>query len=245
MKFYRTWPLDSPPAERGAGRWGLCRLEQACEAGDHVSERERARAATFRSPARRLEWLGARAGLRRMLQEVGLVGSPIHCRLDKDRLGRPRIECNPGDRLMQLDVSLTHKKGLAGFCANWSGTTRVGMDLEILGRKPWRLRRAFATKNDSLLELQQQDVYYSILWACKEAASKVLGKGLLMDFKQLVVSELEPGKVAIVSGRRESMEGRYYLKGDFVAALVTMPGGRSGNAPAMARDFEERKTAGG
>lgn len=229
MKFYRTWPLEPAQSRRYLGRWGLCRLEHEDEAGEYVSEGERVLVETFGSRRRRLEWLGARAGLRRMLQEAGVVSQPLDCRIEKDRLGRPRMKLGTGKGRARVDVSLTHKTGLAGFCAGWSGTARVGMDLELVGRKPWRWRRAFATRSDSLLDLDEEVRYYSILWSCKEAASKALGRGLLIDFRRLIVSEMEPGKVSVASDQVDSMAGHYYLKRGLVAAIVVMPWAVQGN----------------
>ncbi|PIU31694.1 MAG: hypothetical protein COT06_06730 [Syntrophobacteraceae bacterium CG07_land_8_20_14_0_80_61_8] len=222
MICYQTWPLELSASEFTVGRWGICRLERSQDGGAFLTGSERERAESFRCRLRRAEWLGARAGLRRMLQEAGIAPRPSECNITKDRRGKPLVDIGGAGGAKRVDGSLAHKDGLAGFAAVWDPTVKIGIDLEAVSTKPWRCRRAFATRGDYLLDSESSDSYYCVLWCCKEAASKALGKGLLIDFRELVISESASGRFTVGGNGRDLMAGRYLLFDGMVAAVVMM-----------------------
>ena len=53
--------------------------------------------------------------------------------------------------------------------------------------RAWRVQESFINKHDSIISVKEQKEKFSILWACKEAASKLIGLGMLIDFKKLTI----------------------------------------------------------
>lgn len=138
----------------------------------------------------------------------------------KDRYGKPGLEIEDRGRSRPLAMSLTHKEGLAGFCAIWEEGFQVGMDLEAISIKPWRLRYAFGTSKDYLMLAPASLEYFTVLWSCKEAVAKALGLGLLIDFKGLIVSAATQGRFTAGGVGVGLVEGCYHVVGDMVAAVA-------------------------
>jgi phosphopantetheinyl transferase len=60
---------------------------------------------------------------------------------------------------------------------------------------------------------------FTVLWACKEAASKVIGMGLLKDFKDLVVKGDSDGGFAVFEKGDIVTRGTYDFVRGFVIAI--------------------------
>jgi phosphopantetheinyl transferase len=175
---------------------------------------ERGEYEELRIPERRREWLGARVGLKLMAVRGRAVDDPLRCAVVKDPSGRPRLVEAPGFAASVLaDCSLSHKGRFA--CVATSGTPglRIGVDIEEVSPRLQRLADAFAHERDRVTSSRTEPERLAILWALKEACSKVLGRGLAMGFREVTCEETSPGhhRVAIagveLAGRHTIHEG--------------------------------------
>src|SRR5262249_56244749 len=142
---------------------------------------EQAEYAELRHPMRRREWLGARVGLKLMALRQGRVASVLDCAVLKDPRGRPRLVFaeRPTTGVV-ADCSLSHKGRFVCAATSSAADRRIGVDIEEISPRLQRLTRQFVHANDRLLPSHPEDERLTILWALKEACSKVVGRGLAM-----------------------------------------------------------------
>jgi phosphopantetheinyl transferase len=201
------------------GWWGLCELDRESRYEKLLTEDERVEYARFKSHKRRREWLGARVALKRMIVESSFVESPLQCQVIKDRFGCPRLRLMPAGSSMSMNCSISHKDGAASVCVSYCPEMKLGIDMETLTERAWRVREAFINQNDSLTAVGKEKENSSILWACKEAASKVKGMGMLIDFRTLTVRGEMRQRFTVYENGEETMGGSYLFFGNFVVAL--------------------------
>jgi len=184
-----------------------------------LTAREQAEYAELRHPLRRREWLGARVCLKLMVMRQGRVGDPLRCAVVKDPRGRPRLVFTPELAAgVASDCSLSHKGRFT--CAVTSSATgsRVGIDIEEVSPRLLRLARAFAHDRDVLLGSRSEEERLTILWALKEACSKVVGRGMAMELREVTCEETAPGRHRVQMGRLE-LSGWHTLHEGYVVAL--------------------------
>ena len=129
-----------------------------------LSQPERARAATFKAARRRLEYVAARAQLRRTLgAALGVAPSAVEIALDE--FGKPQAPSGG------LQFNLAHSAG--GLLIGW-GRRAIGVDLESAQRQPRRIDRVriVAEVRDGL------SVDLIVAFTLVEAATKALGRGV-------------------------------------------------------------------
>ena len=173
----------------------------------------------LRHPERRREWLGARVGLKLMAVRGRAVDDPLSCAVVKDPRGRPRLVGAPDFAASVLaDCSLSHKGRFA--CAATSSTPglRIGVDMEEVSPRLARLTRAFAHERDRLAPSRPEPERLAILWALKEACSKVVGRGLAMGLAEVACEETSPGHHRVVTAE-VVLAGRHTIHEGHVVAL--------------------------
>ncbi|MDY7034972.1 MAG: 4'-phosphopantetheinyl transferase superfamily protein [Thermodesulfobacteriota bacterium] len=216
--LYMSRPIHFA-ATRRKGLWGLCRIDRERQYEDFLTGYEKTEYAVMKTAGRKREWLGARIALKKMLMDQNLIDSPMDCQTEKDRYGRPHLSIYKKGISIILNCSISHKNGLAAICIGCLPETRVGIDIEAISERPWRVRRAFINGSDSLAGIEELKENYTILWACKEAASKVMGRGMLMDFRKLTVKGDPQGRFTVLENGRETIEGDYFFSEDFIIAV--------------------------
>lgn len=216
--LYMSRPIHFADTRR-KGLWGLCRINQERQYEDFLTGHEKTEYAVMKAAGRKREWLGARVALKNMLMDQDLIESPTDCQTEKDRYGRPHVSVYKKGISVILNCSISHKNGLAAVCISCLPEMRVGIDIEAISERPWRVRRAFTNKSDSLGGVEELKENYSILWACKEAASKVMGRGMLMDFRKLIVKGDPQGRFTVLENGKETIEGDYLFSEDFIIAV--------------------------
>jgi len=216
--FYMSQPfyLDNT---RVAGVWGLCRLDHEWRYEEFLTEREKVEYAALKAENRKREWLSARVTLKKILMDGKIIESPTHCQTEKDRFGCPRVRVRKEDISMIMNCSISHKKGVACVCISCFPEMRLGIDMESITERPWRVRRAFINRCDLLEGVREVKKNYTILWACKEAASKVIGLGMLMDFRKLTIRGDKRRRFTVFEDRKETMQGCYFFSRDFIVAI--------------------------
>ncbi len=217
--FYMNRPICCDGAQTVAS-WALCWLNHERRHEEFLTEDEKKEYSRLNASGRKREWLAARIALKRILMEANYIESPTHCHIRKDRFGRPRITLGEEDDFGIMNCSISHKKGIAAVCISWLPEMKVGIDLETLSEKPFRLRSAFVGKGDSLTIMPQSKDYYAVLWACKEAASKAMGLGMLTDFRKLCVVGDGDRRFSVSENRQERTKGCYLFFGDFIVAIA-------------------------
>jgi phosphopantetheinyl transferase len=197
----------------------MCQVNGESWADVYLVEAEKAEYAALKSAVRRKEWLSSRVALKKMLENYSAVESPFECLVRKDKFGCPRIDLVNGSRSATVNCSISHKNGMASVCISWNTETRLGIDMESVSTKPFKLRRAFCTKEDLLRGTRDPAARFTVLWTCKEAASKVMGMGLLKDFKELIVEADSDGRFAVSEKGKIVTRGTYDFVQGFVVAV--------------------------
>jgi phosphopantetheinyl transferase len=166
-----------------------------------------------------MEWLSSRVALKKLLMERNLISSPLHCQTEKDRFGRPHITIYKEDSLVSMNCSISHKKGMATAGISWVPNMKIGIDIETISEKPWRLQNAFVGQEDFLSNISESQKYFTVLWACKEAASKAMGLGMATDFKTLKIKGDDTNRFSILDNGEEAMRGIYFFFQNFIVAI--------------------------
>lgn len=199
--------------------WALCQLGQEQTYEPFLTEGEKKDYTMAKCHVRKMEWLSSRVALKKILMEGNLIQSPLHCQTEKDRFGRPHLTIYKEDSSTTMNCSIAHKKGMASVCISWFPNLKMGIDLETLSEKPWRLRNAFVGQEDSLTSIPESQKYYAVLWACKEAASKAIGLGMATDFKKLKVTGDDNKRFSILENGQKTMHGSYFFFHNFIVAI--------------------------
>lgn len=191
--------------------WALCELNQEEKWKQFLTEQEKKDYGMPKCDIRKMEWLGSRVALKKILMEGNLIQSPLHCQTEKDRFGGPYLKLYQEDFSVNLNCSISHKKGMVAVCISWVPNMKIGIDIETISEKPWQLQNAFAGQEDSLFNISESPKYYTVLWACKEAASKAMGLGMATDFKKLKVLGDDHKRFSILENGQETMYGTYFF----------------------------------
>jgi len=188
-------------------------------AAEYLTPLEAAEYAELRHPLRRREWLGARVCLKLMVMRQGRVGAPRQCAVLKDPSGRPRLVVSPDSTAGVVgDCSLSHKGRFACAATSSAAGAKIGVDIEEVSPRLRRLADQFAHERDTLLGSRPADERLAILWALKEACSKVVGRGLAMALRTVICQEIAPGRYRVVTGELE-LSGRHTVHEGYVIAL--------------------------
>jgi len=186
---------------------------------------EQAEYAELRHPLRRREWLGARICLKLMVMRQGLVRAPLQCAVVKDPRGRPRLVFTPDPTARVVsDCSLSHKGRFVCAVTSRAAGSRVGVDIEEVSPRLVRLARAFADERDVLLGSRPEDERLTILWALKEACSKVVGRGIAMGLREVTCEETAPGRHRVQMGNGLELSGWHTIHEGYVVALCSGTG---------------------
>ena len=186
------------------------------------NKRELEEVAQFKSEKRRAEWLAARIALKYLLLEDQKILSPLHLEVRKNQLGQPKsiIYIPETGHYEELACSLSHKNNMVVAAYARTNAT-VGVDIE---RRSWRLsrlRRRFESEEDSLLGGVDSTARDTVLWAFKEATSKLLGTGFACGFTRIVCRERRYGICEVRAPDGDNLFGAYLWLGKYVVAIVT------------------------
>jgi len=196
----------------------LASLEERPE--DFLTPSERDRYVLLGGPKRRKEYLGARICLKEMLLKEEVIKNPRECRIDKDRWGRPYITfLKELDR--NFDCSISHKGDYALAAVTDQAGMRIGVDIEPTSERLYRLRQAFVNEGDLVWRDERGDLFYALCWAAKEAASKAIGLGMMLDFKEMVFYEMGEGSFSLLCKSEERpVKGQYFFRDNYCIALA-------------------------
>ncbi len=155
-----------------------------------LSPAEQERAARFGTDALRLRWIVGRATLRLLLASA-LGIDPAAVPLQRGLRGRPELT-HP--HTLDFNVSHTNNVALIGIAHGLPRASRIGVDIERVGRpvNADRLARKFLTERERTvlapLDADARRRGFLRLWTCKEAMSKATGDALLAPFREIDVT---------------------------------------------------------
>jgi phosphopantetheinyl transferase len=207
--------------DRLRGMWGWCRVLDGFDGEGYLNCRERDAYARLTSPIRSREWLAARMIIKEILVKSSLIASVQDGAVQKDAYGCPRIYIH-GKLAGNCHCTITHKNGLALSAVSFEDAILLGVDLEHSTDKPLLLRKAFSTGADSIAGMHDLREKYCILWSCKEAVSKVLGKGMTMDFRKIIISSTLHRTYEVQGHKPYRIIGRYAGGKDHVLSICQL-----------------------
>jgi len=161
----------------------------------------------MQSYTRRREWIASRAVLRILTALTTACDHPLDAKIIKNCYGRPTVRLVKQGVWVDVACSISHKEGWVAVCLAEDGVTAVGIDIETVSERPVRLAGAFSHEKDCAAGIEDARRKYTLLWSCKEAASKVLGLGLLVDYKKIVAVVDDAGRIHIDFNGEVEMEG--------------------------------------
>jgi 4'-phosphopantetheinyl transferase len=186
-----------------------------CESEHIISSDERIRAARFHQSQNRAEYIGARICLRTILSKyIGILPNVLH--FEYNEYGKPFISNKTHSNVR---FSVSHSNGLALFAVTLDN--EIGVDIEQINCS--YVCADIAAKSLTELELAhfqmlkavEREHFFFNCWTRKEAFSKTLGKGFIIDPNQLETffspdkveekDELQNNKVL-----RETFRGSFY-----------------------------------
>jgi len=154
-----------------------------------LSDEERERAESFRSPLDRQRYVASHLALRQALSEyTGLQHAELH--LSKGSFGKPSLTGHA-----RTQFSLSHSQGLALIAIGGRGP--LGADIELLRPVPDAavLAAEHFTRREqealAALPVHERDRAFLTCWTRKEACLKAIGVGLLVSSQSFEVG-LEP-----------------------------------------------------
>jgi 4'-phosphopantetheinyl transferase len=150
-----------------------------------ISSDERIRAERFHQLQHRTEYVVARICLRKIISKYTGI-APDLLRFEYNEYGKPFIT---NETQSNLQFSLSHSNGLALFALTLDNA--IGIDIEQINSS--YVGADIATKSLTEFELAhfktlkavEREHFFFSCWTRKEAFSKTLGKGLIIDPSQL------------------------------------------------------------
>ena len=161
-----------------------------------LSSDETARANRFVYSKDRNHFVAARGILRELLGAY-LTLPPAQIRFRYAEHGKPALDANPSDSVLQFNLSHSGSLAIYGFSLG----RRLGVDVEKI--RPQLAgediaRRYFAAREDAELQalpMQRRAEGFFLCWTRKEAYIKAHGAGLSLPLDSFTVS-LTPGRAA-------------------------------------------------
>lgn len=180
---------------------------------------------SFTNSRRIDEWMSVRIALKSLMLQDGLAESPHHIHVRKNHKGCPHVVVyNPETGSYAcLHCSLAHKGPLVFAAYSRYPEVRVGVDVE---RRSWRLpylRRRFLSERDTMVDTDDHIADYTVLWAFKEAVSKILGVGMAYGLANIHCHETSLGTCTLHDQEDSRYFGNYVWFGKYALAVVTDP----------------------
>lgn len=161
------------PHNTALGIWHITETESELVEKLQLNAAEKAWLATLTHNKRYLHWLGSRVLIRWMLQTDEFI------QLSADAYKKPILVNFPHE------VSISHSHDMAAVII--SEQKEVGIDLELIHEKVWRVKDRFLSPEELLqLPLQNHNSGTLLLiqyWCAKEALFKLYARGQL-DFRK-------------------------------------------------------------
>ena len=198
-----------------------------------------------RSDKARREWVLSRTLAKHSVVDFyrrfhGIGLRPTEIQIQKDDLGAPSLAILREDaaKVKVPHISMSHSSGRAVvvLVPPWRRVL-AGVDLELVEARPQRFAADYFTERERKVvdEHQQPESMLTAMWTLKEAASKALGMGTFLDFRnEIEVTGVHEQAADIRFGGRaraqleklgvEFARAEWSVEGDFATARVELSG---------------------
>jgi phosphopantetheinyl transferase len=183
-----------------------------------LSPREEAIFAGFAFLPRRCKWLLGRAAAKRLVREIS--GQPAMAETSISVLNRPSGEpfvLIEGQGEWEYPISISHRSEVGMAAAPERRHARIGADIETIEPRDLALARQFFTNGEAeIVAASGRDCDETVarIWSAKEAVLKLLGLGLRLDTRGVVVNLVgEPFRECPAGWQPIEVKGRADLPG--------------------------------
>lgn len=185
-----------------------------------LSPREEAILAGLAYLPRRRKWLLGRAAAKHLVRAMteGEVPAEADISVLNQPSGEPFILVE-GQGAWERPISISHRSGIGMAAAPIDSRSRIGADLETIEPRDPALTRQFFTDEEAALVPaggEASDEVIARIWSAKEAVLKLLGLGLRIDTRGVVVSF---DADSIAGGMGSAPEGWQLVRVNVVAPL--------------------------
>lgn len=208
--------------------WLEQRLADVPAHDDWLSARERETLAKLRFAKRRADW---RLGRWTAKQAVSRRVAPCELRtieIIAGANGAPVVFLS-GNRA-NVAISISHRDGVGACVVAENGA--IGCDLEAVEERSEAFIRDYFTAEEKLAlsYSEEQVTMAAVIWSAKESALKVLGEGLRMDTRSVVVTQVVDGgngwgPLRVRCDTGEVFEGWWRHEDRMVRTMVSQPAG--------------------
>ncbi len=168
------------------GVWEIDEDYDTLRARVQLDPAEKERLASFRNPARKLEYLSVRALLQQM--------AGASARIVYDRTNKPYIQDN------QFNISISHSGKFTSVLL--SREKKVGIDMEQMTHRISRIAHYFIHPDEQITEDGSKKRYHLYIhWCAKEALYKICDKNALIFRKHMVIEPFDPAVEGMIRGR--------------------------------------------
>jgi phosphopantetheinyl transferase len=159
---------------------------------DLLSPREEKILAGLGLVPRRRKWLMGRAAAKRLVRDMLGEGQVPEKKISvlNQPSGEPFVLIE-GKGGWDYPISISHRSEVGMAAAPLEGTARIGVDLETVERRDPALVRQFYTDGEAQIveaASEDRDEIVSRIWSAKEAVLKLLGLGLRIDTRGVLVN---------------------------------------------------------
>ncbi len=167
------------------GIWEIRETSEILLSQVHLYPGEREKLMSYKSDARKVEFLSVRA----LLKELIGVNGPI---VYNDRK-KPYLHQS------DYRMSISHSQTLTAIIL--SKTKKVGLDLEYMSHNIGKIRHRFINKDEYITRNPLKQKYHLYIhWCAKEALYKICDKQDISFIKNLTIEPFEPQNVGVING---------------------------------------------
>lgn len=188
----------------------------------------------FRFNARKKSYLLGRLSAKEALNRLAKIDKPESIWIDSGIFHFPIVKC---PEMNNLSVCISHCDDV-GLCLAFPDAHPMGLDIELVD--PEQLDAILLQTADSELELLKEHGLdtiqgYTAFWSVKEALSKILKTGLMLDFKIIKIQTIERNGAVIETTFKYF--GQYkaysYMLNDKYVVSLALPGRSAVNLEAV------------
>ncbi|MEO1625223.1 MAG: 4'-phosphopantetheinyl transferase superfamily protein [Bacteroidota bacterium] len=197
-------------------------LEELKRQFPHLHPTERAQFRTFKYELRQSSYLLGKLSARHAVQRIWPVRHLSDIQIDSGVFLYPIVR-HPDIR--NLQVSITHCKDV-GLALAFPESHPLGTDVEMIKEDKIEAIASQMTAQDKDLirraQLPSAAMGHTLVWTVKEALSKVLKTGLMMDFKLFELKSIEKKGQTIESHYQHSLQYKALSRqlGNYVVSVV-------------------------
>jgi 4'-phosphopantetheinyl transferase EntD len=176
---------------------------------------------SFKHNRRRTSYLLGRLSAKQVLMNLTRENNSKSIHIDSGIFQFPVIKCNT---IYNIQLSITHCDDI-GISLGFQESHPMGIDLEKIEEKRINGILSQITRREELFfknSFMKNIVGYTVIWSIKEALSKILKTGLMIDFKLLEIENIIIKNNIVESRFCHFAQYRAisFIKGTYVCSIV-------------------------